>query len=285
MKNPFEHPGETPITFLIAIAYVTIAALTRLPWPEQNLLFAYGMLRPLDVVFGDWWRLIAHAFVHGGLVHLGFNAMALAMFGPMLERSLGSLKFAILYLVAAVGGGIAVCLYCDFLQPVVGGSGALFGMMGAAVAINMRSGRHLLSFLDFEGPRALMGLIFFNLLLSWLIPYVSNTAHIGGLISGFLVTFFFLLPARERLGGHDLALRAGVAVLYLSCLLYSLFPTARTDYLLLRWHDTPTESMRDDLRRACTLARLHIPQVVFDEDEMRHLYNSLVTMRRRYEER
>ena len=105
---------------------------------------------------------------------------------------MGSLRYAILYVVAALGGGIAGMLWHSPLAPLVGGSGALFGMFGAAVAVVMREGRGQLDFLDHHGGRRLIGLIGINLVLGFLIPVVSNAGHIGGLVAGFVCTYLFL---------------------------------------------------------------------------------------------
>ncbi|MFN6195042.1 MAG: rhomboid family intramembrane serine protease, partial [Planctomycetota bacterium] len=126
-----------PATIVVAIACVTLAVVTRMFGPPeefQELLLQHGLLSPALVADGDWWRLLAAAFLHGGAVHLVFNLMMLWSLGPALEQSLGSLRFTALYVASAVFGNVAVCLLYDPRQPVLGASGAIFGLMGAAVA-------------------------------------------------------------------------------------------------------------------------------------------------------
>jgi membrane associated rhomboid family serine protease len=222
-----------PATIVVAIAYGTLAVLTRMfgePEEFHDLLLQHGMLTPALVADGDWWRLLAAAFLHGGAVHLVFNLMVLWSLGPAIEQSLGSLRFAALYVVAGVGGNIAVCLLYDPRQPVLGGSGALFGMMGAAVALNMRSGRHAFAFLDFEGPRRLLGTIVANLVIGFLLPFVSNTAHVGGLLAGFAVTWLWLRPGRLPSPGLR-RWRLAVGALALVLLGWSGYPVTRADWL------------------------------------------------------
>lgn len=250
MKNPFEAPGETPVTFLCAIAYVTLTLLCNVDSDSARHLIVELELLPLHQSTGRPWQLLTHAFLHIHPVHLLFNLYFLVMFAPVLERSLGSLRFLVLYLVAAIGGGIAVCLLYPPEQPVVGGSGALFGMMGAVLAMQMRSGRHLLSFLDWSGPRQLIGLIVVNLVISWMMPMVSNTAHIGGLLAGFGVTFYFLQWPRRQLQAIGWALRAGLVTLFASTVLWSMFPVTRWDHL---WN---AGAAADDAETAIRLHRL-----------------------------
>lgn len=222
-----------PATIVVAIACVTLAVVTRMFGPPeefQELLLQHGLLSPALVADGDWWRLLAAAFLHGGAVHLVFNLMMLWSLGPALEQSLGSLRFTALYVASAVFGNVAVCLLYDPRQPVLGASGAIFGLMGAAVALNMRSGRHAFAFLDFEGPRRLLGTIAINLVIGFLLPFVSNTAHVGGLLAGFAVTWLWLRPGRGP--SPDLRRwRLAVGALALALLCWSGYPVTRADWL------------------------------------------------------
>ena len=254
MSHALAEVDDIPVTLVIAIAYGTLAVVTgMLPEAEDFhvRLAHFGMLIPAAAAAGEPWRLVAHAFLHGNILHLLVNLASFIAIGPALERSLGSVRFAALYLVSALGGGLAVCLWTP-MTPVVGGSGALFGMTGALVAVNMRSGRHLFAFLDFEGPRRVLGLIVVNLLIGLLIPIISNTAHVGGLITGFVVTFLWLRP-----GTQSPALRhwrIATAALFASVLLWSLFPVTRFDWLLLRAAATADPERSADLQRAGQLA-------------------------------
>jgi len=232
VRDVLREVDDIPVTLTVVIAYVTLAFVTGMFAGDEQFgerLAEFGWLVPMAVADGEPWRLLAHAFLHGGPLHLAFNLMTLWTIGPALERSLGSVRFAALYATAAIGGALAVCLIYDPRQPVVGGSGALFGMMGAAVAMNMRSGRHVFAFLDFEGPRRLLGTIAVNLVLGFAIPFVSNTAHIGGLVTGFAVTFLWL-----RAGTPSAALRQwrlATAALFVSVLAWSVWPVTRSDWL------------------------------------------------------
>jgi hypothetical protein len=107
-------------------------------------------------------------------------------------------------------------------------------MLGAAVAVNMRSGRHLLDFLDYHGPRQLLGLIAINLILGLLIPFVSNAAHIGGLVSGFALAFCFLVRGRSPVDGPGRAVQTAWVAVFVSVLFYCAYPVVRWDYLMSR---------------------------------------------------
>lgn len=245
-----------PATVVVAIACGTLAVLTRMFGPPEEfeaLLLEHGMLTPRLVADGDWWRLLAAAFLHGGAVHLVFNLLMLWNLGPAIEQSLGSLRFAALYVASALFGNVAVCLLYDPRQPVIGASGAIFGLMGAAVALNMRSGRHAFAFLDFEGPRRLFGTIAVNLVIGFLLPFVSNTAHIGGLLAGFAVTWLWLAPARRAAPGLR-RWRLAVSALGLALLAWSLCPVTRADWLQKAYNRELDPAREAQLREALRAA-------------------------------
>ena len=249
MKDALEKVDEIPVTLVVLIAYVTMAFLTGFPEPDSEKLAAFGWLTSLAVSEGEWWRLLTSSFLHGGLLHLAMNSWALIALGPTLERSLGSLRFAGLYLIAELASSLAVCLVYDPRMPVVGGSGAIFGILGGVLALQMRQGRHALSFLDFEGPRRMLTTIVVYLVLGAFIPFVSNTGHVGGLVGGFLGAFVYLIPPRQP--SRSLAAwRAGVAALFVGLTFYALLPVTRWDYLWERGRTSTDPLQQRELQDA-----------------------------------
>lgn len=275
LQDLWARADQIPVTLVLALAYLTMAVLTKslgVNWGSSEALAAWGSLTAFRAAGGEPWRLLSHAVLHVNLIHLVFNLSFLVSIGPSLERSMGSVRFAALYVVAAVGGGLGVCLLYDPMQPVVGGSGALFGMMGALVAWNMRMGRHLFAFLDFEGPRRLLGMIAANLVIGMVIPFVSNTAHVGGLVAGFVVTFLFLVPARERspVRRHW---QVAAAALMASLAFASVVPVTRWDWLWNTAVVTTDERRMRSLQRAAAMSFYHLPAA--DADDVMRLHAEL----------
>src|SRR5262249_53990838 len=93
---------ETPVTLLVALAYITLAFLTDPFHPTSAQLVHYGALRGVDAADGEPWRLLTHAFLHGGLLHLAVNTISLLNIGPLLERSIGPVRFAVVYVITAI---------------------------------------------------------------------------------------------------------------------------------------------------------------------------------------
>jgi membrane associated rhomboid family serine protease len=230
VRDLIDKADEIPVTLVVLVAYVTMAFLTGFAEPDPEKLAEYGWMTAIGVSNGEWWRLFTSSFLHGGLLHLGMNSYALIVLGPMLERSLGSVRFAALYLIAELASSLAVCIVYDPRAPVVGGSGAIFGILGAIIALQMRSGRNTFSFLDYEGPRRMLIMTAIYLVIGAFMPFISNTGHVGGLIGGFLGAFVLLVPPRQPTRTLH-AWRAAVIALFAGLTFYALMPATRWDWL------------------------------------------------------
>ena len=150
----------------------------------------FGMFPAAIAINGEYYRLFTAMFLHGSLIHIGFNMYVLYMFGPQLESVLGHLRFGVLYLLAGLGGSIASYWFSDPNVVSVGASGAIFGLMGAYLVIMHRLG---------NDTRQVLGLIGINLVLGFVLSGVDWRAHIGGLLTGALVAAIMAYaPARNR---------------------------------------------------------------------------------------
>jgi membrane associated rhomboid family serine protease len=146
------------------------------------------------VADGDLYRLVTSAFMHYGVTHLLFNMYALWVIGPPLEKSLGRLRFTALYALSALGGSVLVYLLSPLNAATAGASGAVFGLFGAAFVVGKRLS------LD---TRWVVGLIALNLAFTFVIPLlgganISWQGHIGGLVTGAVVTAAYAYAPRER---------------------------------------------------------------------------------------
>jgi membrane associated rhomboid family serine protease len=129
----------------------------------------------IGVAEGQYWRLITAAFLHYGPFHLLMNMLALWWFGSLLEQRIGAGKFLLLYLVSGLAGS-AGALIASPLDPTVGASGAIFGILGAGLVMERQR--------DYVFGGSALGIIVINLVLTFSIPNISIGGHIGGLIGG-----------------------------------------------------------------------------------------------------
>jgi membrane associated rhomboid family serine protease len=167
------------------------------------------------VAAGEWYRLITSAFVTpgAGLSGLGFvdilfNMWALIFVGPALEGFLGRMRFLAVYLLSALGGAVMYYYLVPGYHAAAGASGAIYGLFGAwfVVARRLR--------LD---TRGIVTLIAINLALSFFWHAIAWQAHIGGLLTGALLTAAYAYaPGRNRAALQMLATIAVVAALALA---------------------------------------------------------------------
>jgi membrane associated rhomboid family serine protease len=153
-----------------------------------NWIYEHGVLFGPLVADGEWWRLITAAFLHYGFLHLGLNMLVLWFIGPALEDYLGHWRYLLLYVVSGLAGSAGALIWSPNAL-TVGASGAIWGLMGAALVLEARR-------IYVFGGQA-MGLVVLNLLLTFLIPGVSIGGHIGGLIGGAAAILVFTALRRQ----------------------------------------------------------------------------------------
>jgi membrane associated rhomboid family serine protease len=174
--------NRAPVTYaLIAINAVIYligasqgAGLSNPGGSLYNRTILYGPY----VAHGDWWRLVTSMFLHASLLHIGFNMFALWAIGRTVEQYLGSLRYVGLYFVSGLAGSAGALLQAPHV-PVLGASGAIFGILGAMLIIEWQVTGSLAG--------QAMSLILINLVISFLVPGISWGGHVGGLIGGILV--------------------------------------------------------------------------------------------------
>lgn len=155
----------------------------------------HGYLAPRDVLqYGEWWRIFTAAFLHGSIPHVALNMLALYYVGNLVEQLFGKIRFALLYVLAIIGSGLAIVYFSTYDVPTLGASGAIFGLFGALVAVGLRLGARGRSLIGQVLP-----VIAINLVFTFAIPGISVSAHIGGLITGFIAGLvLFMVPSRRR---------------------------------------------------------------------------------------
>jgi len=171
----------------------------------------------IGVAAGQDYRLLTSAFLHEpgfngvGPAHIIFNMWALWIVGPPLERSLGRWRFVAVYLLSALGGWVLFYYLAPAYESALGASGAIFGLFGAwfVVARRLR--------LD---ARGIVFLIAINLALPLVFGGIAWQAHVGGLITGGLLTAAYAYAPRERRalvqGGATVLVAAAIVVAVLT---------------------------------------------------------------------
>jgi membrane associated rhomboid family serine protease len=136
----------------------------------------------VGVAEGEWWRLLTATFLHYGILHLGMNMLVLWFIGPPLEEYFGHWRYLLVYVVSGLAGSAGALIWSPNAL-TVGASGAIWGIMGAALVLEARR-------IYVFGGQAL-GLVVINAALTFLIPGISIGGHVGGFIGGSLCALAF----------------------------------------------------------------------------------------------
>lgn len=175
---------------------------------SQDFLTYLGLLHGPAVQAGQYWRILTSGFLHGSILHIGFNMYLLYMLGPQLEEGFGSLRFSLMYFGSLFGGALAVLLF-GFTQPTLGASGAVLGLAGAMFMALWGRGIS-----PTQSP--VLGLVVLNLALPLLVPGISFWGHFGGVAAGALMAFVMVvLPEKSRTPGSKNSLSLGAALVVL----------------------------------------------------------------------
>ncbi|MDO5628246.1 MAG: rhomboid family intramembrane serine protease [Mobilicoccus sp.] len=192
---------------------------TRRRAPRPVVTFGFGIacivlyglqwLVPSITAMGDFsavtgyvepWRFMTATFLHSPatVTHLLFNLMGLYVMGQFVEPALGRARFAAIYLLSGLGGSVGYLLLLPALtdmasvyawsQPVVGASGAIFGLFGAAFLVLRRSG---------AAVGGMVVLVALNLALPLVYPNIAWQAHLGGAVTGLVSTGIVLATLRR----------------------------------------------------------------------------------------
>ncbi len=201
-------PVMVPILIAVnvAIFLLTVLAAGSVSDNYASALFEQTSLIPVLVADGEWWRLLTSGFLHFGLLHLAFNMIAMWVIGREVETVLGRWRLLAVYLVSLLGGSAAVMLFSAVGTQTAGASGAVFGMMGALAVLLHR--------LKLPAGQAI-GLIVVNVVISLVIPGISLTAHLGGLVVGAATTAALVYLPHHRRPAVQAAAIAGMTVVVL----------------------------------------------------------------------
>ena len=176
----------TPWVQRLLIANVLVFFLQMtVPGLEVQLAFIPALIlaRP--------WTIVTYMFVHAGLMHIVFNMIALYFFGPRVEQRIGSERFFSLYMISGITGGLLSFVFAP-AAPIVGASGAIFGVMLAYARFWPRDRIYIWGVLPIEARWLVIG---YTVLSLWWgfgggASGTAHFAHLGGFVGGFLCLLY-----------------------------------------------------------------------------------------------
>lgn len=210
--------GAPVVTYSIIGITIVVFLLQLVPGLGVTTRLLFAPLYVSDVAF-EPWRLLTTVLVHstGFIFHVLLNMYTLWIFGQLLEPMLGRGRFLTLYLVSGLAGSVGVVLLAAPNTPVVGASGAIFGLMGAFLVIQRRLGGNMTQLLVLVGINLVIGFVP-GLNVAW-------QAHVGGLVGGALIGLILVETRSPRRKGMQIVLLSALTlVLLVLAARYLFFP-------------------------------------------------------------
>lgn len=172
----------TVLIIINVIMYVFTAFLSGSVFDANvYVLIKLGAKENSLISQGEYYRFITAMFLHGGLVHLGFNMYALRALGPTVEKAFGKVKYVFIYFL---GGIISVITSFLFSQEIsIGASGAIFALLGAILVLAIKKRDRIGNGM----VKNILSVIAMNIFIGFSLSNIDNYAHLGGLFGGILV--------------------------------------------------------------------------------------------------
>lgn len=194
-----EELRKEPVTAGLILLNILVFLAVEFTGSSQNtmhMLDCGAAYTPMIVQGGEYYRLFTCMFLHFGIEHLLNNMLVLFVLGSRLERVIGKIKFLLIYLLGGVLGNI-ISLYLELhaqnFAVSAGASGAVFAVMGAMIYIVIRNK----GWLGDLSMRQILIMAAFALYFGFASTGVDNTAHVAGMISGFLLAVLLYHPGRK----------------------------------------------------------------------------------------
>jgi rhomboid protease GluP len=217
----------TPVTYALLGANVAVFLLMAIVYgstENPSALIAFGAKTNELLQGGDWFRLITPIFIHAGIWHLMLNSYALWMVGTQVEKLYGSARFLLIYLLAGVGGVAGSYFGQEIMPrfydaPSVGASGSIFGLFGVLAIFGFRYRRELPPAIRRAITTGVLPVIVINLFIGFSVPFIDNSAHIGGLFTGAALALIipYIAPGKERVSKTGLIIIGACVALIVYC--------------------------------------------------------------------
>lgn len=163
-----------------------------------DLLYDMGMLDVRSVIVeGDYLRILWALFLHADVGHIFNNMLILFFLGAMIEKEVGHIWYTFFYFLSGIGGNLLSLFWklaTNNAAGSIGASGAVFGLDGVLLAMVLFSKRRM----ENVTPIRVFLMIFYSLYSGFTGRNVDNSAHIGGLLTGFLVGTIMCLTQRHK---------------------------------------------------------------------------------------
>lgn len=176
--------SKKPIITYIIIAICMVMFVVSGFGIDTLELVRYGANYGPLIRDGEYYRLIASMFLHGGFMHIFLNMYSLYVVGPRVEDFFGKWKYVLIYLASGIGGSLlSVSMNGDVVS--IGASGAIFGLFGALLYFGYNYRGYIGTIIRSQ----ILPIVLYNLIIGFMIPGIDMWGHIGGLIGGLITAY------------------------------------------------------------------------------------------------
>lgn len=198
MKEIIEKCRNLPFVSIVLVAINVLVYVICIF--TGNALYQTGKLNLLEVTVNrEYGRIFTSLFLHSGVNHIFNNMLILFFLGAMIEKEIGHIRYMLFYFLSGIGGNL-LSLLAKFMEndssSSIGASGAVFGLDGVLLAIVLMSSRRLPN----VTPKRMVFMIVYSLYSGFTGQNVDNAAHIGGLLTGFVLGTLMCMIERRRPG-------------------------------------------------------------------------------------
>lgn len=198
--SPFRGSGTPAVWALILLNAAMFGAEIMLGGATSpSILRNLGALEPSAVIVNhEYWRLLTALFLHYGILHLAINLIALYILGPALERTIGSVKFVVSYLLSGLGSSLGVVLLWSLRLTksnlLVGASGSIMGVIGVSAGLLLLHRQKPLAGRQLQN---IIAIVIIQTVFDLSNPQVSLAAHLSGFVSGVIIGLILALTSRQ----------------------------------------------------------------------------------------
>lgn len=201
---PVRYKPEAVCTVALIVVNVAVFMIMTMFGDTEDAVFMLqhgAMYEPFVIQQHEYYRIITCLFLHFGIEHLLNNMVMLGALGWNLELEIGKVRFLVIYFVSGIAGNILSLFYdLSTENPAVsaGASGAIFGLMGALLyVVILNRGR-----LGRLSGRGMLIMVALSLYFGFASSGVDNFAHIGGLVSGFILAVILYRKKKTYEGSY-----------------------------------------------------------------------------------
>lgn len=222
--NPNAKP---PVTLALVGINVAIALIDMFSGGYLERLF---YARGIDIQYGQYWRVFTSAWVHADLIHIAFNAFGLYILGNIVERVMGLRALLVVYFVSLFGGTGLALTFGDSTTPLLGASGAVYGLFGAVLGYFYTKTGSIRGILEIPMGRMLLLWLGLNIWISVTDESISFLGHAGGFVAGTIFGVYFEHRYMRQLDVYHRLSAVLVLAVVLAMSAFSMFPVTRASW-------------------------------------------------------